>query len=142
MKKPDIYQLGELNTKRIARYRKLAENYTIEESTVRDIFCKGADWGLEICERLNPDTDENTAYVIYDRIAETFLDKNDYFTTKIRNARIFNSESEAYSAMQYYIKIYSQTNRSDTTLFLEIIPIEIQVIKNNYEKIKICLENI
>jgi hypothetical protein len=129
MKKPDIYQMGtELNVERISKYRKLAEDFTIEEGTVRDIFCKGADWGLEVAERLNPDTLENTAYVIYDRVAETFLDKSDYFTGKIRNAQTFSSEAEAYSAMKYYIKIYSQTDRKDTTLFLEILPVEIQIL--------------
>lgn len=49
--KTNIYELGPLNTERIAKYRKLAEDYNIEEGTVRDIFCKGADWGLEVAER-------------------------------------------------------------------------------------------
>jgi hypothetical protein len=51
--KPDIYALGSsLNTERITKYRKLAEDYYIEEGTVRDIFCRGADWGIEVAERL------------------------------------------------------------------------------------------
>jgi hypothetical protein len=129
MIKPDIYSNipGDLNTERITKYRKLAEDFTIEEGTVRDIFCKGAEWGIEVSERLNPATIENVAYVIHDRIAETFLDKNDYFTTKIRNAKTFSSESEADTAMKYYIKIYKQTDRSDTTSFLEVLPVEIQI---------------
>ena len=128
MKKPDIYQLGDLNTERIAKYRKLAEDYTIDEGTVRDIFCLGAEWGLEICKRFNPDNDGNIAYVIYDKIKETFLDNSDYFTTKIRNARTFSSEAGACSAMKYYIKIYSQTNRRETTESLEVLPVEIQIL--------------
>ena len=40
---PDHYS-GELNTERIKAYRLLHEHYNIEEGTVRDIFCKGADW--------------------------------------------------------------------------------------------------
>jgi hypothetical protein len=48
--KPNIYA-SELNTERIATYRKLAEDYKIEEGTVRDIFCKGAEWGIEIADR-------------------------------------------------------------------------------------------
>lgn len=39
----DIYS-GELNTERISMYKKLSEQYNIEESTVRDIFNAGADW--------------------------------------------------------------------------------------------------
>jgi len=49
--KPDIYTPSALNTERIAKYRKLAEDYNIDEGTVRDIFCKGADWGIEVSER-------------------------------------------------------------------------------------------
>jgi hypothetical protein len=51
--KPDIYALGSsLNTERITKYRKLAEDFNIDEGTVRDIFCRGADWGIEVAERL------------------------------------------------------------------------------------------
>ena len=39
----DIYS-GELNEQRIKEYRRLAEAYNITESSVRDIFCRGADW--------------------------------------------------------------------------------------------------
>jgi hypothetical protein len=42
-RKVDIYN-GELNTERILTYKKLSEQYNIEESTVRDIFNAGADW--------------------------------------------------------------------------------------------------
>lgn len=45
--KIDIYS-GELNTERIKQYKKLAELYNVQESTVRDIFCKGADWALKL----------------------------------------------------------------------------------------------
>mgnify|MGYP003591963879 CR=1 FL=1 len=39
----DIYS-GELNTERILTYKKLSEQYNIEESTVRYIFNAGAEW--------------------------------------------------------------------------------------------------
>jgi ribosome recycling factor len=41
--KIDIHP-GELNTERIKRYSRLAEEYNVEKSTVRDIFHVGADW--------------------------------------------------------------------------------------------------
>jgi hypothetical protein len=47
----DIYA-GKLNTERIKKYQKLAEDFTIEECTVRDIFCKGAEWGIKVTERI------------------------------------------------------------------------------------------
>ena len=47
MKEPDIYS-GDLNRTRIRKYRKIAKYYNIEVGTVRDIFCKGADWGIEV----------------------------------------------------------------------------------------------
>jgi hypothetical protein len=40
---PDIYS-GELNTERIKQYKHLAKGYNVSESTVRDIFCRGAEW--------------------------------------------------------------------------------------------------
>jgi len=51
---PNIYKLGELNTKRIAAYRKFAELYDVEEGTIRDAFCKGADWYKELIENNEP----------------------------------------------------------------------------------------
>lgn len=42
-KKDDPYS-GEMNTKRIAAYKKLADDYNLSEGTVRDIFCAGIDW--------------------------------------------------------------------------------------------------
>lgn len=44
---PDIYS-GDLNVKRISKYRKLARGYNLTEATVRDIFCSGADWYKQI----------------------------------------------------------------------------------------------
>ena len=44
----DIYTPGDLNTDRIAIYTKLAQDYNIEIGTVREIFCKGADWGIDL----------------------------------------------------------------------------------------------
>jgi hypothetical protein len=49
---PDHY-VGELNTKRIKAYRLLHKQYNLEEGTVRDIFCKGADWYKEQCQKGN-----------------------------------------------------------------------------------------
>lgn len=49
--KPNIYA-GQLNTERISTYRKLAELYNIEEGTVGHIFDEGANWGLDIAERV------------------------------------------------------------------------------------------
>ena len=49
---PDHYA-GELNTERIKAYRLLHEQYNLEEGTVRDIFCKGADWYKEQCQKGN-----------------------------------------------------------------------------------------
>ncbi len=40
---PNHYN-GELNTRRIAAYRKLARDWTVDESTVRQLFNAGADW--------------------------------------------------------------------------------------------------
>ena len=42
-KLPDHYS-GELNTVRIKTYTVLSEDYRADVSTVREIFCKGADW--------------------------------------------------------------------------------------------------
>jgi|LSQX01.1.fsa_nt_gb hypothetical protein len=49
---PDHYA-GQLNTERIKAYRLLHEQYNLEEGTVRDIFCKGADWYKEQCQKGN-----------------------------------------------------------------------------------------
>ena len=49
---PDHYA-GELNTERIKAYRLLHEQYNLDEGTVRDIFCKGADWYKEKCDNAN-----------------------------------------------------------------------------------------
>lgn len=43
----DIYS-NELNTERISVYQKLAEEYNVSEGTIRDAFCKGAEWALSI----------------------------------------------------------------------------------------------
>lgn len=40
---PDIYK-GELNTKRIAEYRRVGQAFSVDEGTIRDVFCAGADW--------------------------------------------------------------------------------------------------
>lgn len=46
---PDIYR-GKLNAKRIKKYKKLAQLYNIQEGTVRDLFCSGADWFKKVTE--------------------------------------------------------------------------------------------
>lgn len=48
--KLDIYS-GDLNTERIKTYKELAKAYSIQEGTVRDIFCKGAEWVIDVSER-------------------------------------------------------------------------------------------
>lgn len=46
---PDPYA-GHLNTERIKAYRRLSELYDIDESTIRDVFCRGVDWYKEKAE--------------------------------------------------------------------------------------------
>lgn len=43
LKLPDIYN-GEINAIRIKEYTTLHQEYNSELSTIRDVFCKGADW--------------------------------------------------------------------------------------------------
>lgn len=43
----DFYA-GELNTMRIAEYKKLNDVYDISESSIRDIFCRGIDFAVKI----------------------------------------------------------------------------------------------
>jgi hypothetical protein len=50
MKSEDIYG-GKLNLERISAYKELAKEYRLQEGTVRDIFCKGAEWGIGITNR-------------------------------------------------------------------------------------------
>lgn len=40
---PDIYE-GKTNTARIKAYRKLKELWNVDEGTIRDLFCAGAEW--------------------------------------------------------------------------------------------------
>ena len=42
---PEIYK-GKLNTERIEQSRELAQLFNIDESTAREIFCKGTEWGI------------------------------------------------------------------------------------------------
>lgn len=48
---PDIYS-GTLNSQRIRRYKMVAEEYNITETSVSDIFCKGADWYKSLIENV------------------------------------------------------------------------------------------
>ncbi len=43
----DIYS-GDLNSERIAMYKKLTHEYNISESSIREIFSAGADWALSL----------------------------------------------------------------------------------------------
>lgn len=45
--KSDIYS-GDLNAERIKQYKNLSELFTVSEMTVREIFCKDADWALDL----------------------------------------------------------------------------------------------
>jgi len=45
--KPVNIYAGELNTERIETYTQIAGEYNVELSTVRDIFCRGAEWGVK-----------------------------------------------------------------------------------------------
>lgn len=40
------------HTERILMYRKLAKETGLPEAEVRNIFCKGAEWGIEIVSRI------------------------------------------------------------------------------------------
>jgi hypothetical protein len=75
----------------------------------------------------SPAPEEDTAYVIYNSKLKTFLSKSEYFTEQIKNARTFSSKDEAERSMNYYVKIYSQTTRRDTTDNLFVLPVEIQI---------------
>lgn len=47
---PQIYE-GKLSVERINKYKKISEDLNIQEGTVRDIFCAGADWYKSILKR-------------------------------------------------------------------------------------------
>jgi hypothetical protein len=74
-------------------------------------------------------TANNICYVVRDTEKNVFLTSGDFFTENIKNARIFSDETTARHTMDYYIKIYSKTNRILTTQNLEVIPIGMQFVK-------------
>lgn len=41
-----------INTERILMYRKLAEESGLPEAEVRNVFCKGAEWGIDLVTRI------------------------------------------------------------------------------------------
>ena len=43
---------GDLNSERIKTYKRISEDYNVEEGTVRDIFSKGIDWYKSIIKRI------------------------------------------------------------------------------------------
>ena len=47
---PDPYK-GDLNTERIAEYRKLKPLYALDGGSIRDLFCSGLDWYKSVIER-------------------------------------------------------------------------------------------
>lgn len=74
-------------------------------------------------------TANNICYVIQDTIKNVFMTSGDFFTENIKNARIFSDEGSATHTMEYYIKIYSKTNRIESTKNLEVVPIGMQFVK-------------
>jgi hypothetical protein len=75
----------------------------------------------------SPASEEDIAFVIYNSKTKMFLDRGDYFTEQIKNAKTFTTKAEAEKSMKYYVKIYSQTNRKDTCDNLSVLPVEIQI---------------
>lgn len=75
----------------------------------------------------SPAAEEETAYVIYNSKLKTFLSKSEYFTDQIKNARTYSSKEDADRSKDNYVKIYSRTNRKDTTENLFVLPVEIQI---------------
>ena len=47
---PNPYE-GELNTERIAEYRKLKPLYALDGGSIRDLFCSGVNWYKSVIER-------------------------------------------------------------------------------------------
>jgi len=41
-----------INTERILMYRKIAEESGLPEADVRNVFCKGAEWGIDLVTRI------------------------------------------------------------------------------------------
>jgi hypothetical protein len=74
----------------------------------------------------SPDGEEDVVWVIYDTLRNQFLDKGDFFRKELKFANTYSSEAEAEKAKNYYIKIYKETNRKETTEFLETIPVGLQ----------------
>jgi hypothetical protein len=72
MTEPDIYS-GELNSERIKQYQDHAKLYNVQEGTIRDAFCRGADWALEIATICQSERDEELK-LFKDLSAERFLE--------------------------------------------------------------------
>ena len=77
--------------------------------------------------KTEPVTDD-VVWVIYDTLRNTFLDRGDFFQKGLKFAKTFTCEADAEQAKNSYIKIYSQSNRKETTEFLETIPVGLQKI--------------
>jgi hypothetical protein len=41
-----------INTERILMYRKIAQESGLPEAEVRNVFCKGAEWGIDLVTRI------------------------------------------------------------------------------------------
>jgi hypothetical protein len=74
-------------------------------------------------------SEENIAFVIRNTKTNEYLNNCDYFTSKIRNARIFSKKDDAINAMNSYTKIYKETTSNSNCEFLEVLPVEMQIIK-------------
>ena len=74
------------------------------------------------------ETEDNIAYVIYNTKTKTFLDKSEFFTDKIKNARIFTNEFDAKRSMNYYVRIYGQSDRKGTCDNLVVLPVEMLIL--------------
>ena len=83
---------------------------------------------MTLFEWLDESSEEDVVWVIYDTLRGTFLDKGDFFQKGLKYAKTFSSEIDAESAKNSYIKIYKDTNRKETTEFLETIPVGLQII--------------
>ena len=51
IKKDMIYE-RRINTERILMYRKIAQESGLPEAEVRNVFCKGAEWGIDLVTRI------------------------------------------------------------------------------------------
>jgi hypothetical protein len=116
-----VISAGEFHA-RIALVEEINKNKIAEGQPTFDIDLIQFEWLDE-----SPASEEDTAFVIYNSKYRKYLDRNEYFTHQIKNARTFTNKDDAMKSMNYYVKIYSKTNRRDTCDNLFILPVEIQI---------------